>query len=678
MKKLYIQFSIVAGLTIAIAATNLNHSTMGDALHHNYMDTTVNPGNDFYRYAVGNWIKNNPVPASESRWGSFNEVEERNKKILLDILESAAISNDPIGSNRRRIGDFYKSGMDSEMIEKQGIEPLNPFLTEIKKMKNVDDLNALLAKWQSEGNGMLFSFSVDQDLKESSQMIPYFGQGGLSMPDRDYYINDDEKSVKLRTELENTMVSIFKLMGEVDADARPHARTVMQMETRLAKASMDRVTMRDPYASYHKMTLQAFTNDISDKTNWLVMVKHFGLPKVDSVIVGQPDFFKEVNKMITDLTIQDWKTYLRWQLIRDAAPYLSDKYTSEHFRFYSTIMRGVKTQKPRNERVMKVVEGAMGEAVGQIFVAKNFQAEAKARMLKMVKNLQDAFRDRIQKLDWMSPETKIKATEKLDKFMVKIGYPDKWKDYSTCIIKNQHFVLNVMEASKYEYNRMIAKYGRPIDKTEWGMPPQKVNAYYNPSLNEIVFPAGILQPPFFDANADDAMIYGAIGAVIGHEMTHGFDDQGCQFDAEGNLKMWWTDEDKKRFDAKTAMVVSQFDKYTLLDDVHVNGKLTLGENIADLGGLMIALEAFKRTDEGKKNLVVHGVPADQRFFLSWANAWKNNITEAALRQRIMTDPHSPGEFRTNGPVSNMDDFYKAFNITSGNMFKPEKERAKIW
>ncbi len=651
---------------------------MSDALHHEYMDTTIMPGNDFYHYAVGNWIKNNPVPASESRWGSFNEVEERNKKILLGILESAAISNAPEGSNRRKIGDFYKSGMDSEIMEKQGIEPVTPYLAEIKKMKNIDDLNKLLGKWQSQGNGMLFNFSVEQDLKESSLMIPYFNQGGLSMPDRDYYFKEDEKSAKLRTELENTMVSIFKLMGEVDADARPHARTVMQMETRLAKASMDRVTLRDPYASYHKMTLQSFTNELSKNTNWLVMAKYFGLPKVDSIIVGQPDFFKEVNTMMTEIPIQDWKTYLKWQLIRDASPYLSDNFASEHFRFYSTIMRGVKTRKPRNERVMKTVEGLMGEAVGQLFVEKNFKVEAKSRMLKMVKNLQDAFRVRIQKLEWMSPETKVKATEKLDKFMVKIGYPDKWKDYSTCKIKNQAFVLNVMEASAYEYKRMIAKFGRPVDRTEWGMAPQMVNAYYNPSLNEIVFPAGILQPPFFDPNADDAMVYGAIGAVIGHEMTHGFDDQGCQFDAVGNLKMWWTDEDKKRFDAKTAMVVAQFDAYTVLDDVHVNGKLTLGENIADLGGLMIALEAFRSTDEGKRNLVVHGVPADQRFFLSWANAWKNNITEPALRQRIMTDPHSPGEFRCNGPISNMDDFYNAFKINTGKIFRPVNERARIW
>lgn len=649
-----------------------------DAIHHDYMNKSVKPGDDFYEYAIGNWRKNNPIPPSESRWGSFNEVMEHNKKILREIMNDCANGAYSKGTAKQKIGDFYKSAMDSVSNNKLGAKPLKPFFKQINAMKTKADLVDLLGRFMAAGQNPVYNFYTYQDEKISNQLIPYFGQGGLTLPDRDYYLKDDADKKKIREAYTAHVTKMFELLGKKADVAAASAKAVMALETKLAEGSMDRVTQRDPYKTYNKMTLAGFSA-MTKNINWTRQTTLFNLPKSDSIIVRQPDFFKQLDATIESESLDNWKTYLTWRILNDFAAYLSDDFAEESFNFTGKTLSGTKVRKQRAERVLLNTDAMMGELVGQIYVEKAFKPEAKERMMGLVKNLQVTFGDRIQQLDWMSAETKKAAALKLGKFLVKIGYPDQWNDYSKLDIKKQSYAANIIAASKWSMDDMLSKYTKGVDRKQWLMSPQTVNAYYNPTNNEIVFPAGILQPPFFDFAADDAVNYGAIGAVIGHEMTHGFDDEGRQYDADGNLKEWWTKEDAEHFEVKAAKIVEQFNNYRILDTIAVNGKLTLGENLADLGGVAIAYDAFKRTEQGKKNEVIGGLSADERFFISWAACWKNNITPQLAKRFIATDPHAPANLRGFAPLTHHDAFFDTFNIKiDEKLYRKPEERVKIW
>lgn len=643
------------------------------------MDKAVKPGDNFFFYANGTWLKNNPIPSTETRWGSFNELQENNYKALHTLLEKAAANkNAKKGSADQKVGDFYRSGMDSAAIEKAGITPLNGLIARINGIKDANSLLAEIALEHTEGIGDVFSFGIGPDDKNVTHQISQFSQSGLGLPDRDYYFNTDARTTKIREAYKQYLVKMFVLIGDNQTAAEADAKSVYALEESLAKASMTRVEMRDPYKLYNKFNLDGLNKE-TPGLDWKALFTMLKIKGEDSAIVGQPKFFAEVGKQLTATPVDVWKKYLVFHLVNGMAPYLSSNFDQTRFDFYGRTLRGQQAQKPRWKRVLAVVDGSIGELLGQMYVDANFKPEAKQRMLALVNNLQETYAEHIKHLDWMSDETKKKALVKLNTFMKKIGYPDKWKDYSKLQIVGNDYVKNIIAASAFEYDYNLSKLGRPVDRTEWGMTPPTVNAYYNPAFNEIVFPAGILQYPFFDFAADDAVNYGGIGAVIGHEMTHGFDDQGRQYDADGNLNDWWTADDAKKFEDKAGVVVKQFNSYTVLDSVHVNGELTLGENLADLGGLAIAYDAFKKTKEGKSNEKIDGFTPDQRFFLSWAQVWRANTRPEEMASRIMTDPHSPNELRCNGPLSNIDVFYKAFDIKPGDkMYRQPSERAKVW
>ncbi|MBL7720313.1 MAG: M13 family metallopeptidase [Flavipsychrobacter sp.] len=643
------------------------------------MDTTVSPGENFFLYANGAWLNNNEIPDEQVRWGSFEQLIQRNQETLRELLETTAAKKDAAkGSPEQKVGDLYRSAMDTVAIEKAGITPLNATLAQIDAIQDVPGLMKQIAALQTQGISVLFGMGIGPDDKNVTQMIAQFYQGGLGLPDRDYYTKADPSMVKLREAYKAYQVNLLKMMGEDDAAATKDAADLFKLETTLANASMTRVAMRDPYKLYNKFDL-AGAGKATPGMDWKALFADLKIGKEDSLIIATPGFFKELGKQLTATPLDVWKKYLKFHIVSDMAPYLSSNFDKLHFSFYGTEATGQKAQKPRWKRMLGVVDGAVGELLGKMYVDKHFKPQAKERMMELVNNLQETYADRIKRLDWMSDSTKQKALTKLNTFMKKIGYPDKWRDYSKLEIVGNDFVKNIMATSAWEYEYTIAKLGRPVDKTEWQMTPPTVNAYYNPAFNEIVFPAGILQFPFFDQSADDAVNYGGIGAVIGHEMTHGFDDQGRQYDAEGNLKDWWGPEDAKKFEEKTNVVVKQYDAFTVLDTVHVNGQLTLGENLADLGGLAIAYEAFKKTKQGKSNDKIDGFTPDQRFFLSWAQVWRSKSTDKEAQRRIVVDPHSPGEHRCNGPLSNMPEFYQAFGIKEGDkMWRPENERARVW
>ncbi|HNF71006.1 MAG TPA: M13 family metallopeptidase, partial [Chitinophagaceae bacterium] len=574
------------------------------------------------------------------------------------------------------VGDLYASGMDTNAINKAGLSVIKTQLDRIQAITDVTSLTKAIATMQTEGFNPLFGFYVGPDDKEVTKNICNFSQAGLALPDRDYYLKEDKKDI--RNKYVQHVMAMMKLSGDNENEARTHANTIVEMETALAQASMDRVTMRDPYKVYNKFSLAQF-NVSTPGLNWKNILADMWVKNQDTILVATPDFFSAMADMFQKRPIADWKVYLKWHMIHRNAGFLGTAFDQENFNFYGRTLRGQQEQKPRWKRILAVVDGAVGEQLGKMYTDKYFTADAKKRMMELVNNLSVAYESRINQLDWMSAETKTKAKEKLHAFIKKIGYPDKWRDYSSLQISRASFMKNLIASNIFDYKYNISKLGKPVDRTEWGMTPPTVNAYYNPAFNEIVFPAGILQYPFFDKNADDAVIYGAIGGVIGHEMTHGFDDQGCEYAADGNLKNWWTEEDKKQFEAKTKMVKEQYDAYTILGDKHVNGSLTLGENIADLGGITIAYDAFKRTKQGKSQEMIDGFTPDQRFFLSWAQVWRANIRDEEASTRLVTDPHSPGIHRCNGPLSNFDPFYVAFQVQPGQkMYKPQAERAKVW
>ncbi len=642
------------------------------------MDTTVSPGENFFMYANGGWLKNNPIPETESRWGSFNLLVENNYKNLHGLLDSsAAIKNAPQGSIVQKVGDFYRTGMDSATIDKKGITPISGLLARIDNIKDGAGVLVEVATEHTEGLDALYSFGVSPDDKNVTKEVCQFGQGGLGMPGREYYYDKDERTTKIRDAYQQYIPKMLKLAGEDSVSAEKDGKAIYNLELALASASMTRVDMRDPYKLYNKFNIEGINK--ATGLEWKSLLGSLGVNKEDTVIVGMPLFFTEVAKQLKATPVDTWKKYLKFHAINGMASELSIGFDSTRFNFYGKLMRGQQKQKPRWKRILQAVDGSVGDLLGQLYVAQYFKPEAKQRMTELVNNLQQTYADRIQKLDWMSDSTKKKATTKLNAFMKKIGYTDKWKDYSALTVVSDDYVKNVMAASKWAYNDNLSKLGKPVDRTEWGMTPPTVNAYYNPAFNEIVFPAGILQFPFFDANADDAVNYGGIGAVIGHEMTHGFDDQGRLYNAEGNLSNWWSPADSTNFTVKAEIMVEQFNKMIVIDTAHANGRLTEGENLADLGGLNIAYEAFKKTKQGQGNEKIDGLTPDQRFFLSWAQVWRANTRPEELASRLKTDPHSPSELRCNMTPGNMEAWYKAFNIKpTDKAYRAEKDRARVW
>ena len=644
------------------------------------LDRSVKPCDDFFQFADGGWIKANPIPAAYPGWGSFNKLGERNEEVLHQILEEAAKNpKAAAGSSEQKIGDFYASCMNTEQVEGEGVRPLLSEFERISKIQNLTEMQAEVARLQGLGVDALFQFGSRQDFKNSSQELAQAAQGGLGLPDRDYYTKADEKTVKQRVAYVQHVGKMFELLGDNPEKAAAEAKTVMAIETKLAEASLTRVERRDPDKNYHKMDL-AQLKTLTPQFSWESYFHDVGYPRIDTVNVGQPDFFRQLDQSLTAIPLPDWKTYLRWHLIHTAAPRLSSKFVDEDFDFYGRTMTGAKEILPRWKRCVQTTDRELGEALGQIYVQKAFPPEAKARALEMVHNLIAALRDDLSTLDWMGPETRKQALAKLDAITLKIGYPDKWRDYSAFHVDRGPYVANILRGREFEFHRELDKLGKPVDRTEWGMTPPTVNAYYSAPMNEIVFPAGILQPPFYDPHVDDALNYGGMGAVIGHELTHGFDDQGRKFDAQGNLKDWWTPDDTKSFQERADCVSKQFDSYVVEEGLHENGKLVLGESIADLGGLTIAHAALEKMWESKPpQKEIDGFTAGQRFFLAWAQIWASSNRPEFARLIVATNPHPLGRFRTIGPLSNMPAFSRAFGCSGGDgMARPGAERCRIW
>ena len=645
------------------------------------MCTTCNACEDFYMYANGGWLEKNEIPAAFSTWGTTSNLREKNIGVLRQILEDSAKNTAaPAGSNERKIGEFYASCMDEPRIEAAGAKPLANEMAAINKMKSVNELAAMLGRLHEMSVRALFGLGAVQDFKNSSIVTAIAGQGGLGLPDRDYYFKDDEKSKSVRAAYVRHIENMFKLLGDDPTKATAEAQVVMKIETDLANNSLDRVARRDLSKQYNKMTL-AEMKTVTPAFDWDAYLNALKAPKFTDVNMAHPAFFKGLNALLSSVSIDDWKTYLRWHLVHGAADALSSAFVNENFDFYGKTLNGTKELQPRWRRCVLATDATLGEALGEVYVKKAFPPEAKARMKELVNNLTAALRDDINTLEWMSEPTRKQAIAKLESFAVKIGYPDKWRDYSTLKVNRDSFADNMSRAGQFEIHRGLAKIGRPVDKTEWGMTPPTVNAYYNPLMAEIVFPAGILQPPYFDLNADDAVNYGAIGGVIGHEMSHGFDDQGRKFDLKGNLADWWTAEDAKNYLERATCVEQQFSSFKV-DEVGMNqnGKLVLGESIGDLGGLKIAWLAFQKSLQGKPRAAnIDGFTPEQRFFLGWAQVWGRNQRTEAIRQQMLTDPHPLGRFRVNGPISNMPQFAEAFSCKPGDkMVRPPDQRCQVW
>jgi putative endopeptidase len=642
------------------------------------LDTSVSACTDFNAYANGGWTKKNPIPAAYSHWGIGNIVSERNRDQLHLILDKAVANKDAAaGSNERKIGDYYASCMDEATIEAQGLKPLQPELDRIAAIQDVPALQAEVAHIQSMGFPMLFGFGAEQDFKNSDQVIAGARQGGLGLPDRDYYLKDDAKSKDIREKYQAYVQKIFELSGDAPEKAASEAQAVMGLETKLAAASLTRVQRRNPDQIYHKMTLQE-ASALTPTFAWSTYVTALKIPAGSAINVGMPDFFKEVDKDLTAVPLDTWRDYLKFQTISNMSPSLSPKFVNANFDFYSTTLQGVHEQLPRWKRCISATDRALGEALGQEYVKTAFPPEAKRKMIELVSNLGDALRSDIRGLEWMNDATKKQAVSKLEAFSKKIGYPDKWRDYSGLSVDRGPYAQNLMRARAFDRAFDIAHIGKPVDRTEWGMTPPTVNAYYNPSMNEIVFPAGILQPPYFDLNRDDAYNYGAAGSIIGHEMTHGFDDQGSKFDAKGNLVNWWTPGDLENFKKSAECIQQQFEAFTV-GDVQTNGKLVSGESIADLAGLKIALAAYEKSIEGKPREVIDGFTPEQRLFIGFAHGWAGNGRAEAERLQATTDPHPLDRFRVNGPLSNMPEFAAAFACKATDaMVRPPDKRCVVW
>lgn len=685
MKKILYPLLAGAGFLIASCASQKTEEKLsGVGIDLQHVDSAVRPQDDFFKFVNGGWISKASIPPDQGRWGSFNELREFNNEAVLTVLKKAGENTEKYseGTDQRKAADFYSIGMDSLLAEKVGIQPLQQYITQIENIKSKDDVQNYLVADVFTGGGAFFGFSVFPDLKNSKKMAAYLESGGLGLPERDYYLNDDAKSKETREKYKEHIANLFKLASQDEATSKTNAATVLAIEIQLAKKMLSKEDRRNPTIQYNPKTLA----DLSKMVPSIDWKKYFSALKVneDTLIVTEPAFLQEYEKVISTYKLEDIKTYLKAALLRGSAPFLNNAFVSESFNFNTKYMRGTDKMRPRWKRVLDVTDGFLGEAIGKLYVEENFPPEAKQKALDMVNNIKLAFADRIKSLDWMSDSTKEMALKKLSTFTVKIGYPDKWKDYSELKIEKApekaSYFNNAVNAARFEVEEEIAKLEKPVDKTEWEMTPQTVNAYYNPLFNEIVFPAGILQPPFYNYKADEAVNYGGIGAVIGHEISHGFDDQGSQFDAAGNLKNWWAEKDLALFKEKGKAYAEQYSKYEPLPGVFVQGQFTLGENIGDLGGIVMAYEGLQRFyKENGKPEMIDGLTPEQRFFISWATIWRIKFKDEFLRTQVLTDPHAPGMYRANGPLTNFEPFYEAFGVKEGDkMFRPDSARVKIW
>jgi putative endopeptidase len=677
-RKRWLALALACGTSLAAAHGNEH------GLDARNFDISAGACRDFFRYANGGWLKANPIPAAYSQWSLDDEITERNDAILRKVLEDAAAHPAESGSAAQKVGDFYSAAMDEAAIEKAGVDPLRADLGAIAAMKVVEDVSGLIAQWQQRGDAVLFDLEAQPDLKNSAIDIAYAGQGGLGLPDRDYYLRADAKSRRLLDDYRGYVARLLALLG--DPNAKEEAGWVIELETRFAKASLDRVALRDPEKSYHIVSLDEAQNT-TPHFSWSGFFHNAarGDPGsspgqvVQRFSLAQPDFFAAADAALAQVPVAHWQAWLRWRLADASAPYLDKRFTAAHFDFHGRTLRGAREQKPRWKRALESADGAIGELLGEQYVARVFPPQAKQRAIALVENLKGALRERIEHLAWMSADTKHAALAKLDTLVAKIGYPERWRDYSRLTISRASWLGNMRAAAAFEAQRQFAKFDRPVDRGEWDMTPQTVNAYYNPMRNEIVFPAAQLLPPYFDADADDALNYGAIGSVIGHEMTHGFDDEGSRFDAHGNLVDWWSAADRAEFERRAAQLVGQFNAYVPIDDLHINGQLTLGENIADLGGLLVAYDAFKRTAQGRDGKAIDGFAPDQRFFLAYAQAWRTSQRPAQLRLQVRSNEHAPAKFRVNGPLGDVPAFAHAFDCKPGDPLRPASgDIVDIW
>ena len=665
-------------VTLAILAACTQKSDNTEtvvAFDTSFIDSTVNPCENFYQYAIGGWRAKNPVPETESRWMAFNILNEENRQKLLEIVDVVRENTSAKkGTDKQMIRDFYNAAMDTAAIDAAGISGIEPILASIDGIATREDLVKQFGILAPQGVSTPVGLYIGADSKNSKMNTVYASQSGLNLPDRDYYLQDNEKFEDIRKAYVGHINKMFALSGiETEVGV-----SILALETKLAEISWSRLERRDPAKRYNKKNLKDWDATL-DALPVEAIATGRGFGAFDTIIVGQPSFFASLNDLIKAEELETWKNYLKWNTITGFANYLGSDLEKENFAFYRTKLSGTSTMKPRNERVFGTMNRVLGEPLGKLFVKEYFDEESKAYMSNMIENLRSAYKDRIQALEWMSDATKEKAMKKLDAFTYKVGYPDEWEDYSDLDIVSDSYIQNMINARTFGYKKMLEKLGEPVDKTEWGMSPQTVNAYYNPSNNEIVFPAGILQPPFFHKDFDHAINYGGIGAVIGHEFSHGFDDQGSKFDWDGNLNSWWTDEDRAKFDKLAQKLGEQYDGYSPVDSMYVNGKMTMGENIADLGGVTLAYEALQKQYEGNIPEPIDGFTWQQRFFLGWANVWKGNIKEQELMKRLKSDVHSPAEYRVIGPLVNFEPYYEAFGACeTGAMHKPDTARIMIW
>jgi putative endopeptidase len=657
--------------TIAQQASNEKHQP---ALDVHSMDRTVDPCTDFFAYSCGGWVKNNPIPPDQAAWDTYSKMQDENTARLRGILETASKADPGRNAATQKIGDYYASCTDEQAIEGKGAEPLRPMLDRISKLGSKQEL-ADVASSMPTAN-VLFRLESIQDFRDASRVVANADQGGLGLPDRDYYTKEDAKSQELRKQYVEHVQKMFQLLGDAPDAAAKEAQTVMRIETALAKGSQTRVERRDPKNLDHKMAsgeLEKITPDFG----WPAYFSKVGLPRLESLNVTSPGFFKTLNEELNNNSLDDWKAYLRWHLVHANAPQLSSAFLNENFAFYGKTLRGEEQLKPRWKRCTEDIDDYLGEALGQAYVEKYFSPQAKQEAVKIVKQIQAAMQQDIKSLPWMSATTKEQALAKLHGMADKIGYPDKWRDYSKLEIVRGDNLGNFQRAKQFEFNRQLAKIGKPVDRGEWDMSPPTVNAYYNPQMNDINFPAGVLQPPAFDLNSDAAPNYGDTGGTVGHELTHGFDDEGRQFDAQGNLRDWWTPEDGKEFEKRAACISNQYSNYTIIDDIKINGKLTLGEDVADLGGLLLAYMAWKQDTKDQKLEPIEGLTPEQRFFVGYGQSWCGHVRDESKRMRATIDPHSPEKYRTNGVVSNMPEFQEAFHCKAGSPMV-NQNRCRVW
>lgn len=675
--KHYLPMAALA-LTIAAGCESKKEAVMASGIDLGNLDTTVVRGADFFQYACGGWMKKHPLTDEYSRFGSFDMLAENNREQLKGLITEIAGQENEKGTVAQKIADIYNLAMDSAKLNAEGIEPIKADLERIASVKDKAEIVPMMAELSHIGIRPYFTFFVDADIMDSKSNLFQLYQGGISLGEKEYYLDTDEATTDIRNKYKEHIVKMFQLAGFDESAARKNMEAVLEIETRIAKASFSAVEQRNPAANYHKMTLDELKKSVPG-IDWDAFLSGVGVKGVTELSVSQVEPIKEVKKIINTMPVEKQVAYMQWKLINRAAGYLSDDFVAQNFDFYGKTLSGRKENQPRWKRAVGTVNGMLGEAVGQMYVEKYFPAAAKERMVQLVKNLQTALGERIRNLEWMGDSTKTKAIEKLNSFYVKVGYPDKWRDYTALDVEKDSYWANVKRATKFELDYELAKAGKPVDRDEWGMTPQTVNAYYNPTTNEICFPAGILQYPFFDMNADDAFNYGAIGVVIGHEMTHGFDDQGRQFDKDGNLKDWWTPEDAERFNTRAQVMVNFFDSIQVLPGLHANGSLTLGENIADHGGLQVSFQAFKNATKDAPLGVVDGFTPEQRFFLSYAGVWAGNVRDEQIRLQTKSDPHSLGRWRVNGALPQIGAWYEAFNITENDsMYLAPEKRVSIW